>query len=104
MASATEAVTEKVKEGAEKAKEKLVGYEEDPHVPKQTSAEFMKYAVQDEETGDYYMGQKEFVDAIAPADEDYVRIIFSFIFYLSTSTCTRIDKVWHGMGGHGIMV
>ena len=32
----------------------------------------MQHATQDEETGEYFMGQEQFVDAIAPADEDYV--------------------------------
>lgn len=38
----------------------------------QTQAEFMQYAVQDDETGEYYMAEEEFANAIAPPNEDYV--------------------------------
>lgn len=63
-------ITEKVKEGV---KESLVGTEiDDSQLSGQTRAEFMQYALKDEDSGEYYMGQKEFVDAVAPVDEDYV--------------------------------
>ncbi|KAI5294976.1 mitochondrial aspartate-glutamate transporter agc1 [Ascosphaera acerosa] len=35
---------------------------------------FDKYAVTDPGTGERYMGQQEFIDAIAPSDEDYHKI------------------------------
>ena len=96
MASVTEKAQEtahKVKEGV---KESLVGTEEDAQLPAQMRAEFMQHAIKDEETGEYYMGQKEFVDAIAPMDEDYVRIFFSFVSFLHSlhqhSTAYKIGK------------
>lgn len=35
--------------------------------------DFQKYAVADPKTGELYMSETEFVEAIAPGDEDYVR-------------------------------
>ena len=71
MASVTEQVKESVKES-------LVGHEEPQHghPPSQIRSEFEKHAVKDEESGEYFLGQKEFVDAIAPEDEDYVSLTF----------------------------
>lgn len=65
-------ITEKLQESKEKVKESLVGVEIDPLVSDQTRNEFMKHALKDEETGEYYMGEKEFVNAVAPEGEDYV--------------------------------
>lgn len=58
----------------ESVKETLLGVEEDAQLPSQTRAEFMQYAKTDPESGDHYMGEEEFVNAIAPESEDYVRI------------------------------
>ena len=61
---------EKVKEGV---KESLVGVEgEEQQFSAQTRAEFMQYAIQDPESSEWYLGRDEFVDAIAPPNEDYV--------------------------------
>lgn len=38
-----------------------------------SKARFNKFAKRDEETGELYLGRDEFIDAIAPIDEDYVR-------------------------------
>lgn len=63
----------------EKLKESLVGTEVDEQpTSDSTRAEFMAHAVKDEESGEYFMGPKEFIDAIAPEGEDYVRILFTF--------------------------
>jgi hypothetical protein len=85
-------VTDKVAEVAEQAKDKLkesnigqgvkeslIGSEVDTIIPSQYKAEFAKHAIKDEETGEEYLGPKEFVDAIAPVDEDYVSTNFSFL-------------------------
>jgi solute carrier family 25 aspartate/glutamate transporter 12/13 len=64
-------ITEKAKESV---KESLVGVEEEQQASAQTRADFMQHAIKDEETGEYYMGQEEFVNAVAPPGEDYVRI------------------------------
>lgn len=72
-------ITEKAKEAKEAVKESLLGveYEQaDQQTSAQTRAEFMQHAIKDEQTGEYCMGQKEFVNAVAPPDEDYVRTAF----------------------------
>lgn len=38
----------------------------------QSKSTFEKYAIGDPDTGEIYMGEKEFIDAIAPESEDYV--------------------------------
>ncbi|KAK5171728.1 mitochondrial aspartate-glutamate transporter agc1 [Saxophila tyrrhenica] len=81
MASVTEKVTEVAQQAAEKikdtsiaegVKESLIGSESEPPASQQIRAEFSKHAIKDEETGEEYMTQKEFVDAIAPVEEDYL--------------------------------
>ena len=58
----------------ESVKEALVGTEDEPQLSSQTRSEFMQHAVKDEESGEYYMGEHEFINAIAPESEDYVSI------------------------------
>jgi hypothetical protein len=55
----------------ESIKESLVGTTEGPQLSKEVRADFMKHAKPDE-NGELYMGQEEFIDAIAPVEEDYV--------------------------------
>lgn len=59
----------------ETVKETLVGTaidEPDAQLSAQSRARFNAHAVKDAETGELYMGQDEFINAIAPEDEDYV--------------------------------
>lgn len=58
----------------EVVKESLLGVEEpaDLQLSAQTKATFDKNARKDEETGELYMGEPEFVNAVAPETEDYV--------------------------------
>ena len=56
----------------EAVKESLIGTEETAQLSSQTKARFYSSAIKDAETGDLYMSPDEFIDAIAPADEDYV--------------------------------
>jgi len=58
----------------EKVKETLVGREDEPQLSEQTRSEFLQHARKDEDTGDYYMGEDEFTNAIAPEGEDYVSL------------------------------
>lgn len=55
----------------ESIKESLIGTTEVPHLSREGRANFMKHAKSDE-NGELYMGSEEFIDAIAPAEEDYV--------------------------------
>lgn len=59
------AVKEAVKEG-------LIGSHETIQPSAQIKARFVHHAIKDEETGELYMGADEFIDAVAPPDEDYV--------------------------------
>jgi solute carrier family 25 aspartate/glutamate transporter 12/13 len=58
----------------EKVKDTLLGIEQLPQVSEQNRAEFISHARKDEETGEYYMTEAEFIDAIAPPNEDYVQL------------------------------
>lgn len=55
-------------------KESLLGSSEPASVQlsAQTRLTFEKHAIRNPETGELYMGEEQFVDAIAPKDEDYV--------------------------------
>lgn len=60
----------------EVVKETLLGSEqvEEVHLSAQSKATFEKNARADEATGESYMGEEEFINAVAPEDEDYVSI------------------------------
>lgn len=68
-----EQVAGKVEKVKESVKESLLGTEVEPDLSAQTRADFMQHAIRDDEEGEYYMSEKEFVDAVAPESEDYVR-------------------------------
>lgn len=53
-------------------KESLVGASTEPQLSDQNRREFLQHAHKDED-GEYYMTEQEFINAIAPASEDYVR-------------------------------
>lgn len=54
-------------------KESLLGTIREPELSQQTKATFDRNARQDEATGEYYLTEEDFVNAIAPASENYVR-------------------------------
>jgi solute carrier family 25 aspartate/glutamate transporter 12/13 len=57
----------------EAVKEGLLGSEDQTaQLSLQTKARFNSRAVKDPETGELYLGPEEFIDAIAPEDEDFV--------------------------------
>ena len=56
----------------EQVQDALLGTTEEPQLSQQTRAEFMTHAIIDQETGEHYLGQEEFINAIAPQSEDYV--------------------------------
>jgi solute carrier family 25 (mitochondrial aspartate/glutamate transporter), member 12/13 len=59
----------------EQVKDKLLGTTVEtvePPATKETRASFMKYAEHDDETGDWYLDETNFIDAVAPENEDYV--------------------------------
>ncbi|KAI0471614.1 calcium-binding mitochondrial carrier protein Aralar1 [Xylariaceae sp. FL0804] len=58
----------------EAVKESLLGSEEQTNIAASHRATFTENAKEDEESGQLYMGPDEFINAIAPADEDYSKI------------------------------
>jgi solute carrier family 25 aspartate/glutamate transporter 12/13 len=70
----------KVKEAV---KESLLGsdLQSDVQLSAQSKATFDKNARKDEESGELFMGEEEFINAIAPVGEDYVSYILVLLFY-----------------------
>lgn len=58
----------------EAVKESLIGVEEPAQASTQTKARFNQNAVKDATTGDLFLGEEEFINAVAPLTEDYVSI------------------------------
>lgn len=58
----------------ETVKESLIGTTREPQLSQQAKATFDHHATKDEETGELFMTEDQFVDAIAPASEDYVSL------------------------------
>ncbi|KAL8971819.1 MAG: hypothetical protein Q9183_000864 [Haloplaca sp. 2 TL-2023] len=58
----------------QQVKQSLVGTVIEPSLSTDAQATFERHAKKNEETGELYMSQEEFVDAIAPAHEDYHKI------------------------------
>ena len=54
-------------------KESLLGSEREEGLSFQSKASFERYSTPDEKTGEKYMTQDDFIEAIAPASENYVR-------------------------------
>lgn len=62
----------------EKLKETLVGTEVETEtlLSDSTRSIFQRNALKNEETGEQYLGRQEFIEAVAPAGEDYVGILW----------------------------
>ena len=58
----------------EAVKETLVGTTREPELSQEIRATFDRNSRQDEASGESYMTEEEFVNAIAPANEDYVSL------------------------------
>lgn len=52
--------------------ETLVGTTQEPSLSQQTRQTFRRHAIKDEQTGEYYLGEDQFIDCVAPQSEDYV--------------------------------
>ena len=59
----------------DQVKESLIGTTREPQLSFQTKATFDRHARRDEENGEPYMTVDDFVNAIAPKNEDYVSSI-----------------------------
>ncbi|KAI7180548.1 hypothetical protein KC360_g133 [Hortaea werneckii] len=58
----------------ERVKESLLGVEEDPSMSQPNRGSFMQHAIKDEQTGEEYLTEQGFINAIAPEGEDYHKI------------------------------
>jgi solute carrier family 25 aspartate/glutamate transporter 12/13 len=56
----------------ETVKEKLVGSTEEPQLSHQARSNFLRHAQKDE-NGEPFMNEEDFINAVAPRQEDYVR-------------------------------
>lgn len=56
----------------ETVSEVLLGTTEEPQLSQQTRDIFLNHALTDAETGERYLNEEQFVNAIAPETEDYV--------------------------------
>ena len=61
-----------IKSVKEAVKEAVVGSGESTQISAQTRAHFLSNAIKDPETGELYMGNDEFINAVAPKSEDFV--------------------------------
>lgn len=60
----------------EAVKASLVGTkEEEPALSQQIKTNFTQHARKDETTGDLFMTEEEFIDAIAPKNQNYVSLL-----------------------------
>ncbi|KAK4452466.1 calcium-binding mitochondrial carrier protein [Podospora aff. communis PSN243] len=64
----------KVAQVKEAVKETLVGVEEPVQLSTQTRARFNSHAVKNPETGELFLGPEQFINAVAPPEEDYHKI------------------------------
>lgn len=75
----------------EAVKESLLGSTIEPQLTVQAKAVFEKHARRDEESGELYMTEDDFVNAIAPQEEDYVRS-FARIDCIDTNAILAQDQ------------
>lgn len=60
----------------EAVKQSLVGSSDELQLSHQIKANFHRHARKDEQTGELYMTEDDFINAIAPKQEDYVSLFF----------------------------
>ncbi|KAF2254551.1 calcium-binding mitochondrial carrier protein-like protein Aralar1 [Trematosphaeria pertusa] len=58
----------------EQVGEVLLGTTEGPQLSQLMRSTFMRHAQKDESTGEYYLSEDEFIEAVAPGSEDYHKI------------------------------
>lgn len=80
----------------DQVKESLVGTVLEPSLSTDAQATFERHAKKDESNGELYMTEDDFVDAIAPANEDYVGYwsIEHVCFYLVYYQSLRVGNDW----------
>jgi solute carrier family 25 (mitochondrial aspartate/glutamate transporter), member 12/13 len=78
----------------ESIKQSLVGTTGEPPLSQEVRANFMRHAKPDE-NGELYMGSEEFINAVAPAEEDYVSYTSIFACSMSPSWTVWIYILVH---------
>lgn len=92
----------------ESVKEKLVGSTEEPQLSHQARSNFLRHAQKDE-NGELFMNEDNFIDAVAPKQEDYVSLLFPsplpsccrgrenllLICLLSAPAQNQARAIWH---------
>jgi solute carrier family 25 aspartate/glutamate transporter 12/13 len=56
----------------EQVGEVLLGTSDEPQLSQLTRAAFMRHAQKEEASGEYFLSEDQFIDAVAPESEDYV--------------------------------
>jgi solute carrier family 25 aspartate/glutamate transporter 12/13 len=67
----------------EAVKESLVGTDEPTQPSSQSKARFTSAAVKDPDSGELYMGPDEFINAVAPQNDDFVSACAAFSWHES---------------------
>lgn len=83
----------------ETVKQSLVGSSEQPQLSHQIKSNFNQYARKDEQTGDLYMSEDDFINAVAPKQEDYVScslhqfLLFPFPHTVATGLASWLHRL-----------
>lgn len=80
----------------EVVKESLVGTTREPEFSQEIRAAFNRNSRLDEASGERYMTEEDFVNAIAPIDEDYVRTS-------NLSSAYYLRSFWTGIGPNCVL-
>lgn len=71
-------------------KESLMGTSDEPQPSQQAKANFHRHARKDEATGELFMTEDDFIEAIAPKHEDYVRVASRLRLALPSARCVIV--------------
>jgi len=78
----------------EKVKESLLGTEQPENLSQESRLNFTRHARKDTDEGELYMSEEDFINAIAPPQEDYVRNQSPFLHArsLTRSLCSTKSR------------
>lgn len=82
----------------ETVKESLIGTTREPQLSQQAKVTFDQHAIKDEGTGELYMTEEQFVDAIAPPGEDYVSLSSGLQYIILEESFAPVqptDRAYH---------
>lgn len=81
----------------EAVKESLLGSSDEPRLSQQVKHHFFHHARKDESTGEFYMTEDDFINAIAPKHEDYVSFCGLFFPLILCLLC-HVSSRWSSAG------